>query len=59
VVDEFTVSGDNFRNLETRPFKTEQQVKISLSRSRLRPPSRLANAFVNGYLWGGDKGCQL
>ena len=59
VVDEFTVSGNNFRNLETRPFKTEQQVKISLSRSRLRPPSRLANAFVNGYLWGGDKGCQL
>lgn len=54
LVDEFTVRGDNFRNLETRPVKTEQRVKISLSHSRLRPPSRIANAFVEGYLWNDD-----
>ena len=54
LVDEFTVSGDDFRNLETRPFKTDQQVKISLSHSLQRPPSRIATAFIKDYLWHGD-----
>ncbi len=51
LVDEFTVRSESFQNLETRLLKTEQRVKISLSHSRLRPPSRIANAFVEGYLW--------
>jgi DNA-binding transcriptional LysR family regulator len=51
VVDEFTVSGEKFRNIEVRPLKTERQVKISLSHSHLRPPSRLAVSFIDNYLW--------
>lgn len=55
LVDEFTVGSDNFRNIEIRPFKSDQQVKISLSHSRQRPPSRIATAFVEEYLWNGNK----
>jgi DNA-binding transcriptional LysR family regulator len=55
LVDEFTVGGENFSNLEIRPFKSSQQIKVSLSHSRQRPPSRIATAFVEGYLWNGNK----
>lgn len=51
VVDEFTKNGEKFTNIVTRPFKTKQQAKISLSHSRLRPLSRLAKEFVENYLW--------
>lgn len=51
VVDEFTVSMDTFKNLEIRPFKTNQRITVSLSHSRRRPLSRLARVFVEEYLW--------
>ena len=50
---------DTFENLEIRPFKTDQNVTVSLSHSRRRPLSRLAGIFVEDYLWpslGGRRG---
>jgi len=55
LVDEFAVGGGNFCNLEIRPFNSDQQVKISLSHSRQRPPSRIANKFVERCLWNSNK----
>ncbi len=51
VVDEFTVSVQNFTNLVVKPFRSNQDVKVSLSYPRLRPPSRLAMTFLEDYLW--------
>lgn len=51
IVDEFTVSEQSFKNLVVKPFKSNQQVAVSLSYSRLRPLSRLATLFLDSYLW--------
>lgn len=51
VVDEFTASVQNFKNLVVRPFKSNMEVKVSLSFPRLKPLSRLALTFLDDYLW--------
>ncbi|MGI9383603.1 MAG: LysR family transcriptional regulator [Methyloligellaceae bacterium] len=51
IVDEFTVSEQSFKNLIVKPFKSNQDVAVSLSYSRLRPLSRLATIFLEDYLW--------
>lgn len=51
IVDEFTVSAHNFRELVVKPFKSNQEVSASLSYSKLRPISLLARVFLDDYLW--------
>jgi len=51
IVDEFTVSVESFKELVVRPFKSNMDVKVSLSYPRLRPLSRLALTFLEDYLW--------
>ena len=51
IVDEFTISVHNFTNLTVRPFKSNLDVKVSLSYPKLTPLSRLATTFLEEYLW--------
>ena len=51
IVDEFTVSAHNFNHLVVKPFKSNQEVKASLSYSKHQPISRLATTFLEDYLW--------
>ncbi|MDA0997617.1 MAG: LysR family transcriptional regulator [Proteobacteria bacterium] len=56
VVDEFALFGSSMPNLVTRPFRTNHRVAVTLSYAKANPLSRLAQLFIDDYLWQGTSG---
>lgn len=56
VVDRATVSGDNFRGLAVRPFRTPERLAVGILRNRYRPLSVLQKAFCTAFAatWAQD-----
>jgi hypothetical protein len=53
IVDEFALYGTTMPNIVTRPFRTSRRVVVKLSYAKANPLSRLANLFIDQYLWHG------
>lgn len=51
IVDEFSLLGQDLPNIVTRPLKTISQIAVTLSHAKANQLSRLANVFIEEYLW--------
>ena len=51
IVDEFSLLGQDLPNIVTRPLKTIAQIAVTLSNAKANQLSRLANVFIEEYLW--------
>ena len=51
IVDEFSLLGQDMPNIVTRPLKTNSRIDVTLSYAKANQLSRLANVFIEKYLW--------
>lgn len=49
VVDSAAVSGDSFRGLAVRPFRSRERLEVSVLRNRYSPPSIVQKAFCDAF----------